>query len=65
MVGEPKTRMNPNTIAVGNPTICDAYVFGIKIKALVDTGSVISIVPATLLRQAKLKALTWTTRLKR
>lgn len=65
MLGTPCTAAMRNRVTVGKPTLCNAVIFGIKVKALVDTGSVISIVPASLLKQAKDqgfdidKELTW------
>ncbi|VDL69430.1 unnamed protein product [Nippostrongylus brasiliensis] len=40
-------------VVTGKPTLCDVSIFGMKVKALIDTGSVVSIVPTTLLKQAK------------
>ncbi|VDP63835.1 unnamed protein product [Heligmosomoides polygyrus] len=39
--------------AVGKPTLVNAVIFGIEVEALIDTGSVISILPAGLLKLAK------------
>ncbi|VDP34804.1 unnamed protein product [Heligmosomoides polygyrus] len=39
--------------AVGKPTLFNAVIFGIEVEALMDTGSVISILPAGLLKIAK------------
>ncbi|KAK6012479.1 zinc knuckle [Ostertagia ostertagi] len=51
-------RMKPNLgstqpQAMGKPCTCDVKIFGISAKALVDTGSVVSIVPVGLLKQAR------------
>ncbi|KHJ98095.1 zinc knuckle [Oesophagostomum dentatum] len=40
------------TDAYGEPCLCDVTVMGIKAKAMIDTGSIISILPLGLLRQA-------------
>ncbi|KHJ84557.1 zinc knuckle, partial [Oesophagostomum dentatum] len=40
------------TEAYGEPCLCDVTVMGIKAKAMIDTGSIISILPLGLLRQA-------------
>ncbi|KAK6027021.1 zinc knuckle [Ostertagia ostertagi] len=53
MVRIQRSPVDSGTVAVGKPTLYDATIFGIKVKALIDTGSVISILPAALLKQAK------------
>ncbi|KAK6036368.1 zinc knuckle [Cooperia oncophora] len=40
--------------AVGKPSTCEVEIFGITAKALVDTGSVISIIPVGLLKRRRL-----------
>ncbi|KAK6033093.1 hypothetical protein OSTOST_00709 [Ostertagia ostertagi] len=52
MVRTQKPTADINTVAVGKPTLYDAMIFGIKVKARIGTGSVISTLPA-LLKQAK------------
>ncbi|KAK6055350.1 zinc knuckle [Cooperia oncophora] len=39
--------------AVGKPSTCEVEIFGITAKALVDTGSVISIIPVGLLKRVR------------
>ncbi|EYC14487.1 hypothetical protein Y032_0040g234 [Ancylostoma ceylanicum] len=39
--------------AVGQPCVCNVKIFGVTTKALIDTGSVISIVPVGLLKMAR------------
>ncbi|KAL6730721.1 hypothetical protein Aduo_001670 [Ancylostoma duodenale] len=39
--------------AVGQPCVCNVEIFGVATKALIDTGSVISIVPVGLLKIAR------------
>ncbi|RCN27353.1 hypothetical protein ANCCAN_26913 [Ancylostoma caninum] len=41
----------PNS-AYGGPCLCNIEIFGIKAKALIDTGSVITIIPLGLLKRA-------------
>ncbi|KAL6724159.1 hypothetical protein Aduo_019072 [Ancylostoma duodenale] len=41
------------TEAYGQPCYCDVIVFGIKTKALIDTGSTISIIPVGFLKRAQ------------
>ncbi|KAL6729616.1 hypothetical protein Aduo_000658 [Ancylostoma duodenale] len=43
---------NP-TAAYGKPCYCDIELLGVKAKALIDTGSVISIIPVGLLKRAQ------------
>ncbi|EPB71435.1 sushi domain protein [Ancylostoma ceylanicum] len=45
------------TKAYGKPCVCKVDVFGIKAQAIVDTGSIVSIVPVGLLKQAMDKAI--------
>ncbi|KAK6023304.1 hypothetical protein OSTOST_10914, partial [Ostertagia ostertagi] len=45
--------LEPQPRAVGKPSTCEVKIFGITAKALVDTGSVISIVPVGLLKQVR------------
>ncbi|XGW16277.1 hypothetical protein V3C99_001608, partial [Haemonchus contortus] len=52
-VQERGQRLEPQPQAVGKPSTCEVKIFGIKAKALVDTGSVISIVPVGLLKRAR------------
>ncbi|RCN25826.1 zinc knuckle [Ancylostoma caninum] len=41
------------TTAYGEPCICDVEIFGMRARALVDTGSIITIVPVGLLKRAR------------
>ncbi|VDL73019.1 unnamed protein product [Nippostrongylus brasiliensis] len=47
--------VNAQPPAVGKPCTYDVKVFGIAAKALIDTGSVVSIIPVSLLTQAREK----------
>ncbi|KAK6059562.1 zinc knuckle [Cooperia oncophora] len=40
-------------LAMGQPCTYDVKIFGIPVKALIDTGSVVSIIPVGLLKQAR------------
>uniref|UniRef100_A0A7I4YM70 CCHC-type domain-containing protein n=1 Tax=Haemonchus contortus TaxID=6289 RepID=A0A7I4YM70_HAECO len=48
---------NGMTEAYGKPYICNVTIFGIIAKAMIDTGSVLSIVPMGLLKQAQNKGV--------
>ncbi|RCN53811.1 zinc knuckle [Ancylostoma caninum] len=41
------------TTAYGEPCICDVEIFGMRARALVDTGSIITIVPVGLLKRTR------------
>uniref|UniRef100_A0A7I4YHH5 RNA-directed DNA polymerase n=1 Tax=Haemonchus contortus TaxID=6289 RepID=A0A7I4YHH5_HAECO len=45
--------VGPHPSAVGKPSTCEVEIFGVAAKALVDTGSVVSIVPVGLLKQVR------------
>ncbi|KAL6723931.1 hypothetical protein Aduo_018882 [Ancylostoma duodenale] len=51
--GIKRTNAVTPTPAYGDPCHCNIHVFGMKAKALIDTGSVITIIPLGLLKKAR------------
>ncbi|RCN48228.1 zinc knuckle [Ancylostoma caninum] len=48
-----RSKRRAPTEAYGRPCYCDVIVFGMKTKALIDTGSVISVTPVGFLKKAQ------------
>ncbi|CAJ0595176.1 unnamed protein product [Cylicocyclus nassatus] len=51
--------------AIGEPCLCEVEVFGLNTKALIDTGSVVSIVPVGFLKLARQQGVDFNTQAKR
>ncbi|CAJ0591630.1 unnamed protein product [Cylicocyclus nassatus] len=51
--------------AIGEPCLCEVEVFGINTKALIDTGSVVSIVPVGFLKLARQQGVDFNTQARR